>query len=351
LGKAIGGKRNHNRTTCPWNKDGGGSAGNLGGSESTPVDVSDPEGTGLEEEDLKSIDLRQQSLQKYLADMLKDLKMNKIDADGTEFDKLSDVDKNGTLLFKDTAFEFLGGLEEDAKTLLHMIKTQTGSNILLVGRNGAGKSWILNLILLLTQCPPPMYRSQYSGSWKPGDETEQYIQNKLCPDEMLNYEDMKAANKIVRCFLKDDRSGARGGGASSESIKPEMIRPLERLCEGYDLATKECQFFFLPSREAGGSTTPCLIHLEHGAWSFLMYYKNVETIQSEAWHWVVMNKRAHAKGNHNDLYDGTLCEVNKARWDSSVSEAFKAKYQKPSDFLDLTQENEIQLHPDLIEVA
>jgi len=79
-----------------------------------------------------------------------------------------------------------------------------------------------------------------------------------------------------------------------------------------------------------------------------MYYKNVETIQSEAWHWVVMNKWAHA---HDDLYDSTLCEVNKARWDSSVSEAFKAKYQKPSDFLDLMQENGIQLHPDLIEVA
>ena len=107
MGKAIGGKPGHNRTTCPWNKEGGGNAGNPGGSESAPVDVSDPEGMGLEEEDLKSIDLRQQSLQKYLANMLKDLRMNKIDADGTEFDNFSDVDKNGTLLLKDTAFEFL----------------------------------------------------------------------------------------------------------------------------------------------------------------------------------------------------------------------------------------------------
>jgi len=255
-----------------------------------------------------SIDFGQQTREEILKSFVRELEENKTPIDDITLTNSAIGGGGGKggvdggwgrgFTYTDIAFSaILDPIELSVERVLLTMQKESKSNILVVGRNGIGKSWIINLILLLTQLLPLAYtKITAPDSWKPFQEALHYVQEILCYDEKLKYDTMLNKIEYIRPSKHTHRIISAGSDGSDEMEedredrevppspfmgKPEMIMPLEGLCENpHDkLDYKTFEPYFLPSQNSGGSTTPCLINVQHGPWSFLMYWKDIETIR------------------------------------------------------------------------
>lgn len=70
------------------------------------------------------------------------------------------ADFQGWMESRECAASTLGALKNSLGKVLEQMKQNSGKSVIFVGNNGVGKSWIINLLLLLTVATPSAYESQ-----------------------------------------------------------------------------------------------------------------------------------------------------------------------------------------------
>ena len=121
-----------------------------------------------------------------------------------------------------------------------------GRKCLFVGDNGIGKSWILNILLILSQVDPQVYAS---GEWKEKREAG------LKVFEYITEQDLLRPVRKAQSHL--------AGRRESEQKHAKFLQKLSRYCEGSSL--EDGPRFFLPLPvHRHMSTTPVVVSLEWG---------------------------------------------------------------------------------------
>ncbi len=171
--------------------------------------------------------------------------------------------------------------ESFLKAVAKETKKHLGKAVIFVGKNGVGKSWILNLLLQMTLKPDAGYKQNPKGGealyfFKSGGQDGKFTKDYVT---LGNPE-------ILTCPSGyEDEVPGREEGEIIERV-PLLTQQLRGYCEGYPLKPQQLSrdVFLLPSQEiSGDSTTPALTTLLYCCtWQLLVYYKTSDQIKREA---------------------------------------------------------------------
>ena len=217
--------------------------------------------------------------------------------------------------------EEFGTLRERCMELEQLLKKK---KVCLFGTNGTGKSYLINLWLMVTSCLPSEYRQwNEKGSTTKGDmadDTES--QGKKEKKEKVIYNDMSSREIDI------------------ESIKEkytEFVNPAHA-------KTQKAPVYLLPSQNRGFSTTPCSINLVHSkCFYMLVEYLSKEELLEDAGPWI-----ACQRGGNFAKRDAKLKSMRE-RYEAVVADEFRTTNGKIPQRV-LTTED-IKIRPELEKLA
>jgi hypothetical protein len=258
----------------------------------------------------------------------------------------------------------LDGLQACVNGVLERIHGKdAGSRILFAGTNGAGKSWILNLLCFLTCTPSGSYKYKYYDQierqgWKPAQEAHAYIVEFLAHDERNGCEPPPStSSRPGRSGSHDDSQTRTAPLAVVEEILPQQYR-FEAAKEFADEIGNLCELgeidpnvkpFLLPSKSRGVSTTPCCVTIRGGPFCCVLFYKDAHKIKEEAFEWVMKNRDAvEGKLLRNKLRSPKL-RIFKERWEHAVVNEWRN--WQVEDFTKIQSHEQIKLRAEVESVA
>ncbi len=152
-----------------------------------------------------------------------------------------------------------GAVRNVAEEVLDQINHHSGKKIIFVGRNGIGKSWILNMLLMLTVTTPSEYtKANKNPNLDPAAE--------LVPNDYVKNEDEDSDFADLRSNLE--------GYSDGDAFSPSSFNE-----------------FLLPSKPCLRSTTRTLVHILHGPiFRCVVVYLTEQAIKENAWGWVMLNQ-------------------------------------------------------------
>lgn len=170
---------------------------------------------------------------------------------------------------RESESKFISGCEAVKATIessLEMLdENLPGRNIFLLGDNGTGKSWILNLLLFVSQASGERYKN-----WKrsePGGDLEAL-------HDTNNEADVRRMQKDfapVPGDLQDLRESLRKYVSKRAQLRPQT----------------DFRYFVLPSLDEGKSTTPVVTQVRFGkTWHLLIEYDSLDELCQKAYDYV-----------------------------------------------------------------
>ena len=244
--------------------------------------------------------------------------------------------------------EFAALISSQVENVRNEQNKYLGKKVLFMGQNGVGKSWIINLMLLLNNKPESLYKT----SWNPKDVSH-----------ALAFFNNGGESGQMNKYSKDDLetiSGPRHYSSADPELEegeiPMRNQPfailkeqLKQYCAGSALDPKRLKndVFFLPSQAKGRSTTPCLTQIRHGSkWELLSYYKCCAELQSEAYEWISHLKEIGAPTGGYKAEEAKTEE----RYKRLVADPWMNIVKEPERWGSI-QSKDIELHPDILEKA
>ncbi|EKX31309.1 hypothetical protein GUITHDRAFT_149387 [Guillardia theta CCMP2712] len=225
----------------------------------------------------------------------------------------------------------LGGLTELCFQLQQMVQK---SKVCLLGTNGVGKSYLINVWLMITSCLPSEY--------------EQWNWNQK---SSLIHENVKSFLEKTG-LTKDDVKRIDDTTSSRTNDIDDMIGSLTNIIHPERTGLSgDGQAYLLPSQELGTSNTTCAITLIHSkCFCMLVEYRSKEELLKDADQWLLQPRCRESEPDYDDTLQEEEIQSWIDRYNAVVADQYSAsefgivpEYVKSID--------DVQMKPELEKLA